>query len=58
MEQKNWNYDRAVTVLAMLHHVTDDLMRVVHKGSPSQNVIDRMSFLLRSCADDVEKMKT
>lgn len=57
MSKKDWNYERALAVLAMMRHVTNDLMRAIHKENPSQNVIDRMAFLLRSCADDVEKMK-
>jgi hypothetical protein len=57
MDTKDWNYDRAFTAHAMLHSVNDDLMRTVHKGAPSQGVIDRMADMLRKCADEVGKMR-
>jgi hypothetical protein len=57
MEKTEWNWDRAFSVTSMIHAVTDDLMRVAHKGSPSQGVIDRMADMLRKCADEVETMR-
>jgi hypothetical protein len=58
LENKDWNWDRAFSVASMLHAVSDDLMRTVHKGVPSQGVIDRMADMLRKCADDIETMRS
>ena len=57
MDNKEWNYDRAFSAHAMLQNVSDDLMRTVNKGAPSQGVINRMAEMLRNCADEVEKMR-
>ena len=57
MDHKDWNYDRAFAAHSMLHNVSDDLIRTVHKGTPSRGVVDRMAEMLRNCADEIEKMR-
>lgn len=55
---KDWNYDRIVTAQAQINQVNNDMMRVLHRGELSKGVRDRMATLLRSAAEDLEKMAT
>lgn len=55
---EDWNYDRIVMAQAQINDATGDMMRVLHRGEVSSVVRDRMVALLRSAADDIEKMGT
>lgn len=55
-EDQEWNYDRIVTVNAMLNSVRCDMDITLHRGT-SKNMRERMVKMLRFCADDLEKLR-
>jgi hypothetical protein len=57
MPEGEWNYDRILTAHAQIVDCQNDMMRCLHRGEVNRGMRDRMCLMLRSAADDLERMQ-
>lgn len=58
MSVRDWNYDRLVSVQAMLHDLERDVMACLHRGYVTPNMQERMSQRLEHSREEIGKLKT